>query len=479
MEKKGTFHYIPSGVFYENHSGIGIYVKYKPKRTSKSITIKEYNSTHVWLQCPDRDIVLVYKMHQDHVWIPSDFDEYVHCAPTHLRTSYTQDLPGYMINYHQQEGKGLHKSPRYRRNGLGIGEREPYIISDSGGFQIISGIADFINPKELALWYNDNVDMGMVLDLPLNLLDTSYLKRVAKIQKANTDMMLENLSDKVSLLNIYHGLTDEGYRAYANIVKDERIDRLAISSSYLLTTLKAVDRVANIISEHPDYKQYHILGVSNILQVILFMRMGALGIAEYLTSDSSSWIQNGVAKKYIVNASPSEVFKVIEFGDKENFPNPYSLLPCTCPVCSAIKYSDVLRTLGGTVTPFLVCYHNFWMYNNYFQQMEYYTQTLDTVDLKDLMQWQFKGKHPTIANESIRGLDYLDSVVELGVKEARKKYRPYLSTLSGLKADTAPNNILDTASAEQLEMQALQANRSEYLARCDATCEKFEKFHGI
>lgn len=473
---QGKFSYIPSGVFYENHSGVGAYIKYLKGQKMNPVTIVEQYPSHTWIKAPDREVVLPWQTHMPHAFVPEGFHEYVQCSPTHTVCTDDYYLDGYMVNYHQQEDKGVHKSARHRaRNPRREGEL--LIVSDSGGFQIMGGKADFVSPDKLTKWYGENVDMGVVMDLPV-FLNSKYLERSAYIQKANTDYMLEHKTDELELLNIFHGFTDEDTKMFSEIVDDPRINNLAVGGAYFLTTLQSVDRLVGITQKYRPFNMYHVLGVSRITQVVLFMRMAALGIAPLITCDSSSWIQAGITKGYMHHPAIGEPMRSIQFGDTDNFPTEFNLLPCNCPVCSSIKYADVLRTLGGTSMPFLISYHNFWAMNQYFHAMEKLTRTLDSKSLKELLALQFKGRNQVLADETIRGIDYLDCVVEHGLEEARRRYRPYLkksmvNALSGFS-----RSIFDSEDAEMKEiMLTADKNQAEYAARIDKVMANYVQWH--
>jgi len=472
-----AYSYIPAGIFHPSHGGLGAYVRYhKPKLGG--IVVKQMAPGYIWLDTPDRELLLTANTHHKQSVVPTQFDEFVNLSLSHADSSVDLDFDMYMTNYTQHKGKKV-GNPEIRRT-VGRKEGQPIIVADSGGFQIAVGRETWIDPSDLTQWYNKNVDLGMVLDIPIRFQDNDLVKRCAYVQKANTDFMLREKSNNLELINIFHGINDADVTAYRDICEVDGVDRLAIGGAYWFGALGAIDRVLFYILNGKKYKHYHILGVMNILHVVLYMRIASKGFAPLITSDSSTHLQNAVTKGYLFQPFISHQFKPIDIGDKENFPAPHNHLPCVCPVCSTIKYADVLRILSGNLAAFLLMTHNMYVTNRYLKGMHSIIQTATTRELKELMGFQFKSRNQFVADETLRGLDFIDLVQQEGLETARSRYAFYMK---GLKiAPVAPNKLLDNAGnsfSRDNEMLVDKQSQAEYIQRISKVVEAYERYHKI
>ena len=474
----GIYRYVPAGIFPQGHGGLGVYIKYH-KRVDKKITVKQMAPGYVWLDCPDRELVITGLTHTKASPNPVNFDEFVNLSIHHMNASRDFGLDYAMVNYTQSSGKG-HKSPDVRRV-VGHQEGQISLVSDSGGFQLGRGVEEFIDPKQLITWYNKNVDLGMVLDIPVLSSDKKLLIELAKLQALNTKYLLANKCDNLGLINIFHGVDEEAGAVYRDICEHPDIDRLAIGGVYWYGALGAVDRVLSFIQTGRSYKHYHILGVMNSLHVILYMRLAAKNFAPLITTDSSTHLQNAVTKGYLFQPLISHQFKPWDIGDTENFPSMHNELPCSCPVCSSLKYADVLRVLSGNVIAFMLMMHNIFATNRYLKAMETIVQESTTKDLKRLLGHQFKSRNQFLSDETARGLDFIDTVEHEGLQSARERYSYYLK---GLNVSMSSNNQLlapgGTSFVRDDSSDVLAAKNSDtYVKRIQGLVARYKSYHNV
>jgi hypothetical protein len=52
-----AYSFVPAACFYPKHGGLGAYVRYKEK-LSKKIIVREYRPNYIWLDCPDREVLI-------------------------------------------------------------------------------------------------------------------------------------------------------------------------------------------------------------------------------------------------------------------------------------------------------------------------------------------------------------------------------------------------------------------------------------
>lgn len=420
----GKFDYFPAGVFTPNHQGLAIYIKYR--RNPDAITLVSQSPRHAHFRCPDRDLMMVGDTHYAQPYnLPFDYDEVVNLSPIWPTTgSEGNHLPGWMANYTQYTGKE-HLSPNMREHG-----RKPHhkqtILSDSGGFQIRNERVNFIDPYHLIDWYNKNVDIGIVLDFPpAHLHWPGSVEMYAKAQRRATDILLANKRDDLDLMNVFHGRNMEEIRIHREIVEVDEIDRVCIGGIYDSAILQAIHNATQIILSGRKYPHYHFLGVSNIRQLYLVMRMAANGIADYITSDSSTWLQEGLNKGYYVWPSVTEPPRYYKIGDKTNRPNSAKILPCSCQVCRAVKYQDIFSTFSGNVLSFVMAHHNMYAFSSLTKAMFEIIRDGSLADVKEVVRKQFVTR-TSGRDEVLAGFDYVDTVASDGIDSAAAKSSYFL-----------------------------------------------------
>lgn len=427
----GSFRFVPAAYYASNAAGLGLYVRYK-KSSTKEVVVRSRDAKHIWFDTPDRELLLV-RMTHSHPIYPSEgtFDEFVNLNFYQEGSARDLGFDYYMTNYIDYMGKES-GSPRNRR------VREPgsmTIISDSGGFQFLTGKLDYLDPLQLVAWYNENADVGIVLDMPIasQIIDPKLSKALAQLQGRNTAMMLGAAVPGLEFMNVVHGANSEAKLKYHEHVVDSRIRRLAIGGSYFETVLSSV---ASALVLHrglgAHYQHYHFLGVTNLFQVIAYLRMAHLKLLPFITSDSSTYYQKGASKEYLIQTRMTSNISHLNIGQRDNVTTSRSLLPCSCPLCSRVKYTDVLSNFGGSAVSSATAFHNAYRYNEYLKAMA------DVIDmplpkLAKLLERQL-GKRPAM-QEGIKTLQFIDTVAESGLDKALAKYRYYLSGTSYIGED--------------------------------------------
>ena len=146
------YSYVPAAITWVSDGGIGIYVRYG--KYPDRITVKERGNGYIWVQCPDRELVLVANSHMGWGFRPMQgtFDEYIHVGPYHDHLNADMNLPYFMVNYVAESSK---PSAHTRHNAPTGYNPNSMIMADSGGYQILQGRVEYLDPLKIVEWYND------------------------------------------------------------------------------------------------------------------------------------------------------------------------------------------------------------------------------------------------------------------------------------------------------------------------------------
>lgn len=444
-----SLRFVSAGHQSNQHSNAGIYVKYGNYGRFEIVSESPY---YVHMITPDRELYIQSNtLRECDNPLVRNFDEYVDLNIMGKR--YPDNFIGqYMINF-VDSGDETQILKRKKNSGSTI-------FCDSGGFQIAMGRCTIINPIDLVKFYNENVNLGMVLDIPDYNGDKHFpdemIMELAKIQKRNNEYMLKYKADDVELINILHGSKFNQRIEYLKAVHDDRIQRLAIPSVGIPMTLPRLNlflevlRTAKLLGH---YKHLHVLGSFNkgVIHVLAKMAHSSLPECQGIefTMDASSPLQNSVNFTYCKNLSiwdglqeyaplPKEKYTQINHiqsmyaGGLGKF-NPYSLLPCSCPVCSKLKYSYVLRNIkGGTLRNMMFLNHNAIEANSYVNMVDFFAETLSNKEyIEHIQKLQDSGD-----NDTILCLKFLNHAEKVGLDQARKDFNAYLQEKPGVVQTT-------------------------------------------
>lgn len=426
-----TYQWIAAASEYSKRGGVMAYVRYG--RGPNKVTLVSGDSDHLRIACPDRELILIANGNRAHIYRPMEgtFDEFYNFSPFFEHAAGDLNYGCVMTNYTSYIGKET-RSSGIRRGSY----RHPdaiKVLADSGGFQLLKETVDFIDPKQLIDWYNDNVDWGMVLDLPINTPGLDIHKRAAKIQAHNTKVMMDNKREGLELFNIIHGNDDAEMNAFRKIVERPDIDRLAVGGIYYGTILHSINRLCGIIQGGQSYKHYHALGVANITQTIPFMRMSGR-LAPLITSDSSSHLQAAMGRKYYQPNGLEALPDVRFFADAGgSVPGSNQFLPCHCPICRVLKYTDVMAMVNSNTITLLMGYHNLYVIQDLQRSLYDRVAHVPLADAKEGIKHLFansKSKRKQIS-ELMASMDFIEAVEKIGLKEARKDFGYWLLAEEG------------------------------------------------
>jgi queuine/archaeosine tRNA-ribosyltransferase len=426
QKKKSGYMWVPAATNYMAFGGLGIYVKYKggPNR----ILIKEQTSRYCHVVCPDRELIFTWDTNRELSFYPagSGFHEFVSFNMLDDHVCHKLGFEYVMANY-------VHTSSATKGSADNRTQGRPKhsnltILSDSGGFQYMTEVADLINPIELVKWYNSNVDAGMALDLPISISDTELVKRAAKVQKKNLQLMLKYKAPHVELLNIIQGVTNEEARLYRSIVERPDINRVALGGVYRRQLVPGIEYISDLTHTGQKYDQYHILGVFSTPHVASMVALSNLGDKPpHITSDSTTHIQSAKNHAYHHHYDLYKTHKRILFGLNGTKPNTYNTLPCQCAVCTVVKYQDIFGFLPGQMIMNLVAIHNANVFKKYVNIIQDAVQSLPYHEFTDLIVKQVSHIKSENALDTRIALDYVYRVTQDGPKAAKKYYANHVN----------------------------------------------------
>ena len=411
------YRYVPAGVSDEK-SGMTIYVKYK--KNPRRILLKEKSPNHLLFSTPDRDI----QINSGGLHCPSNippldnWDEVVYPSPMWPHETVGHGgVDIFMMNYTTFLGSKDRNSPNLREAGRSS-KVDQTIMSDSGGYQLMSERLDFVNPLDIVEWYNRNVDVGIVLDVPLGgrYWENAHTEQ-AEAQAAVTAHMMAGKSTDLELMNVIHGETLKHIAEYRGIVERDDIDRMAMAGMYFNTISKGVYNVLHVLQSGRPYKHWHMLGLSHPKSIYPLMRMAGKGIVKNLTSDGSTYAQEGRYKRMFLWPTIDSKPKWNPIGIEYNIGNNSRHLPCTCPICSSIKYADILSEFDEGLITMALVYHNMYAYVNFTRTMYDIVSTASLKDVTDLIKAQFPANEYDQQKELVSSMGLVDHVAENGLSE--------------------------------------------------------------
>lgn len=481
------------GAYYpRNYSPLGIWIKYRPGPDRIEAIARGPGWVHV--STPDRELLLVRNTHTNGAPRPLDmgWDEFVPLSLSATVPARSNPVDRYMINYFQ------HTTLRGQRDNIpraldsisaGIRKKGSFvndgklIQSDSGGYQMLTGRADWIDPLDLAKWYSDNCDEGITLDIPIPEphLDEEFLMRSAAVQVENTRILQANLPEDFHLFNVVHGSADDSVKHFREYVeRDGPDDYLCVAGVYRNDVLQSMNRLVKQLldEDFKSYKQYHVLGVYSPVMLIPIIRFAALmrkqGRTFTISSDASTPVYTATNRMIHLQRAHYKSAERLAVGRASNVvapvTNPYRHLPCGCPVCSAIKYVDVISHLDDSIIPHMLITHNMIEIDRWVKMVLHHAQTLDAKDFFDLSVAQTAGSP---AERSIKpALRFIETVAGEGLPAAQKQFSHLLHSMFS----TGRTDDGEGMFAEDRNIPADQP--ADYLAnRLDTILRRYEDFH--
>jgi hypothetical protein len=305
------------------------------------------------------------------------------------------------------------------------------IFSDSGGFQMKTGVSDFIDPDKLIDFYNYSVDIGIGLDVPMNpLLYPTHLARMAHMSHRLGVYMKSKL--KIKLYDLNHGMDIKDRKIFLEVSdKYEPLDGIAIAGAssnargeykHAEHLVNGVVSIAYTLTYVKDrYKTAHMLGVTTTFYMFIFSLMTKSGFFPHITSDSSTYAQAGMMNTYL--SSYDKKLIVRPTLPKSNIEYRTT---CQCPVCVMVGYKHALF-ICGKATMVHGMYH-FAYVKSLVEDLA--QQYLDgTIKIKDLIPLVSPSCFSTAHFTNI--MKFLDDLFSKGFKIAYKNNQDFIRLMAG------------------------------------------------
>jgi len=381
------------------------YVKFgKPKHPQG---LERYSSRLSIVYLPDRTIYIVVKTSRDKL-LPSqlgdlDFDQVVPLISLDCPTE-----PILLINPY-------HATNTFHVNAKPFGKK---IIVDSGGFQMLRGTTEFVNPDDLLTFYNKFGDICMPLDLPLPAnVEPYYFDAVTKMMRANDDYMLPKLEEGKILALISQGSSVanrlrriDGLKRSSKVVAIAGLNTLVEGDSNhrIMTALTNGLAVIDRLRDNTEY--FHFLGVTSNFWVILYAIMAGTNYVKRCGGDSVSYRMASINGTYCYGLGADAT----RSNDVKRTQKTPVGSTCRCPTCRTI--TDQRLFLDAR----LIEAHNSWNFvetkNMIADSVEVYLA--GRASLRDLSdQWMPRGRYELLA----KAVDYLNVVMAKGYREWKPK----------------------------------------------------------
>lgn len=484
LSERLPYVFYPAGYFSGSYDSLGAWVRYVKSDVSHVQTI-ERNSKWIHLRAPDRELLIVRNTNE--VAADRPFGRWDEFVPFSWHNSVSNDhgfCSHFMINY-----TSYAKSPRSNTNLRGTNSlirNEHVVLADSGGFQIITGKEDWVNPDDLGRWASNNVDQVMTLDvIPHDHDDINVVKRSAAIQRKNTEVIKSVKSPELQLFNVVQGRNGPQSVRHHDLVMDESLDHVAAAGLYFGGVIDALHRAYCMLTDPntKQYKQYHFLGIFNNTVLSPLIRMAALfrkqGKTFLISSDASSAIKYGMVRTMVLQRNHYRNLEQMDMGKAAPlyFPNAQRQLACSCPVCSTFKYADLISHEQFSVVSSLLISHNVGAMNRWCNMMTEYALELDSKQYKELVTKQFA--RSSGLKSVLMALEFVEALFEYGPAVAIKRYESIVDNKGLFKTHKNKSEGFDSdrAQEDEVALEGDPAEANERKVRFERIYAMFEKFH--
>lgn len=454
--------FYPSGQIPSDISPHGLWVKTKDKPTNTPVRLVDTNNKWLRFDAPDREVILVKNgldIDQDRP-IGEGFDKFVTFSSVH-KVSEDRNNDRFLINPFtfgkRDKAMGL-------RDPKTLDSTNMLVLSDSSGFQLRSGLAEWVDPTELAAFYSHNVDEGMTLDIPCGGASDALFQACAEVQSHNSKYLKQNVASHVDIFNVIHGIEVEEmikYRSYTEKHYDSDFACLSVPSSMNLPPVKQLDRMAYVLSVGKQYPQYHMLGLSAIAPLLLVVRLthklANMGRDVFVTADSSAFYYQGKRRVSFNQMVHYETMRKVEFGSSTvggKYANQHRILPCSCHVCANIKYVDIMSHIDKWPSSRFFVEHSEWAYSEWLSQINLYAKDMSDVDY---YHYCLSVSSPGAKQHIKIGLQYIEDLLTMGFWKTHKKYKHITAAMFSMPTDTFDGQPVVNERKETVEKRLWKA----------------------
>lgn len=290
------------------------------------------------LRLADRTIRIAGRNAKNNVLFNTDADVLV---STKRDINQYRDLNTDMLLFNPIHSTASLNTVPYKDNGIDV-------LVDSGGFQLVQGTTDFVDPLTTQAFYNKHATIGVGLDFPAPLfVDTVLYKENCHLQALNNEVIRAGLKPSVSLAPVVHGSTVKTRLHCLSKVYEPKRDLAICVSGLVSRTSDSLERSKNQFAclasvlhrTRKDVLYYHLLGATSSVMLAL---MSFLAHTKYVISiggDSVSHRQSAIGGNYVTYSH----FKRVPSLKQPKISQVSANLPCPCPICVAVGDARVLR----------------------------------------------------------------------------------------------------------------------------------------
>ena len=351
-----------------------------------------------------------------------------------------------------------------------LGMEDTFVIGDSGGFQIASGVIKYLGePKDkqnliretIFHWLEANSDIAMNLDIPPKIKLSGLFDESLKISIENFKYFEKKQSGKTKFLNVLQMGGDlKSYDTWYNSVKDFQFNGWGIggttaqyyNSIYVMALLLKKREL-----EKKNIEYLHFLGTTSPFNFLIYAAFQKNLNQHYphcvITTDSSTPLMQGVYGNWYHSLNYNKfTWKQLYFGNKGR--TKYieeNKLPCSvdCPVCNSITFKDIA---------------NYRVLSEYMIYVGWHNLAIFIKGLDDMSELVYSHKHggvleimfPAKILKLLKSIDdmFKDPDRALEIFESHKKLYAELSNEMKMSVDKAILNSNDLfKSDEEVELE--------------------------
>lgn len=457
------FTLVHAGNTYATRGGLAIYVKMKKRKGGYS-ELQTPNGTYVKLK--DREIFITRRGFREYK-MPLFLEGYDFAVNLDIANNKSAvPSPGIMF---------INERTNLRFDKRMFLPRKMFL--DSGGFLMLAGTADFLDPVELAETYNMYANFGMTLDIPLGNARLQSMERAifhAHVQKLNTEIIKKHLDGSVTLYNISHGATPEVRTKYMEIVNDPDLDHWACAGS----AGSPFDRLQNILitvdnAGRKKLKSIHVLGVASPMYIPI---LAWLGNYMDITSDASSAMK--FASNYCVNELHGTKLAQSYIGNKAGTtgrPRTKDFHPkfmCSCNVCHALGSTELYQKIGtyGASSPHteVLWVHNQSVYDEYAASWNALARACSPKEYKEHYAKILAPNDRSI----VKAIDIIEAWKDSKAVDVCSRFKTYMKNSLG-------KQVMRTGDPKKFSLANPQEDTTmSKLKTLDACARRYLKYHG-
>lgn len=344
------------------------------------------------------------------------------------------------------------------------------LFSDSGGFQLLSGVLDFIDPVELAEYYNRTVDYGIGLDIPV-FGHNDMLMRMIEVMLKNNRLIRRHLVPEAQIYDVSHGSTLKTRALFLDrLLKEKELgEGLAIGGiaqnfkdggQRVTTATGTVNLMYTLLKTKGRFKRYHVLGTTSAFFQALYWLIQEYEVAPHITADSTTYVQAPVNNLMLNSKFQGLLLSSSELPKEHRS----TALHCSCPLCAMVKYPVAyVRTAALNV------FHGLSSIADNCNIIEdsvrdFHDGRIDLHKLASLL-----GGDATTTRFYTHVMQFALDAARKGFKVAYEKHYPILKpNLRGAQL---------TGSLFGERKRVLTADQQKVRTRLDAVLTKYEKYH--